>query len=59
MNAVVTMKFLIRDVCEPSSFGPGEPFANLEDLVKDLIAQEGIAGLAEDDGEVVSIRETK
>lgn len=57
MDAVVTMKFLIRDVCSEGDLGPGE---TLEDLVRDLIESEGgVLGLVEDEGEVVSIREAR
>ncbi len=59
MNAVVTMKFLIRDVCKPSDFGPGEPHETLDSLVRDLIESEGVFGIAEDQGEIIAIREAR
>jgi hypothetical protein len=59
MDVFVTIKYRLTSVCSAGDFGPGEPFETLDDLVMGLISDEGIAGLAEDDGEVVAIRETK
>lgn len=59
MNVLVTMKFLIRDVCSEGDFGPGELHETLTDLVRDLIESEGIAGIAEDPGEILAIKEAR
>ena len=59
MDALVVVKFLIRDVCSEADFGPGELHESLDSLVRDLIQEEGILGVAEDEHEVVSIREAK
>jgi hypothetical protein len=50
------MKFLIRDVCNPGDFSPGEPHETLDELVRDLISEETIGGLADDSGEIVSVQ---
>jgi hypothetical protein len=60
MDVFVTLKYKLRDVCEqPGDFGPDEPFETLEELVRDLIAEEGILGLAEDQAEIVNVQEAK
>ena len=60
MDVLVTMKFLIRDVCEPADFGPGELHETLDDLVRNLIESEGgVLGLVEDEGEIVAIKEAR
>ena len=53
------MKFLIRDCCSEGDFGPGEPHETLDSLVRDLIQEEGILGVADDEHEVVSVREAR
>jgi hypothetical protein len=55
LDAIVTMKFLIRSVCNEGDFGPGEPHETLDELVRDLISEETIGGLADDSGTVISV----
>jgi hypothetical protein len=59
MNVLVTMKFLIRDCCSEGDFGPGELHETLDSLVRDLIESEGITGIAEDQGEILAIKEVR
>jgi hypothetical protein len=59
VSVFVTVKYRLDNICDQEDIGPGEPFETLDDLVRNLISDEGIAGLATDEGEVVSIREAK
>jgi hypothetical protein len=54
MDAYCTIRFRLNDVVE--DLAPGE---TLEDIVRDLIASEGILGLTDDQGEIVAIREAR
>lgn len=60
VSVFVTVKYRLDKVCEPTDFGPEEPFKTLDALVRNLIEEEGgVLGLVEDQGEVVSIREAR
>jgi hypothetical protein len=60
LDVFVTIKYKLDNVCDPADFGPEEPSKTLDDLVRNLIEEEGgVLGLVEDKGEVVSIREAR
>jgi hypothetical protein len=54
MDAYCTIRFRLNNIIE--DLAPGE---TLEDIVRDLVESEGILGLAEDQGEIVNIREAR
>jgi hypothetical protein len=60
MDAYCTIRFRLNNICSPDDFGPGEPHETLDDLVRNLIEEEGgIIGLTDDQGEVVAIKEAR
>jgi len=53
MNALITVKFKLSDVCNPEDLkNTGMTF---EEMVRYLISEEGIFGLVEDNGDVINI----
>jgi hypothetical protein len=53
MNATITVKFKLSDVCNPEDLESiGITF---EEMVRYLISEEGIFSLVEDNGEVINI----
>ena len=53
MNATITVKFKLSDVCNPEDLETtGMTF---EEMVRYLISEEGIFDLVEDDGEIISV----
>ena len=54
MDAEVVMRYRIPDVCDAEQLGD---FGTFDELVRWMIVEEGIHGLAEDEPEIVSIQE--
>ena len=51
MNAKVTIEFIVNNVCNPEDLVD----TTFEELVRWLIREEGIHGIAEDDYKVIKI----
>jgi len=53
MDAIITVKFKLLNLCNPEDLKTtGMTF---EEMVRGLILEEGIFGLAEDDSDILSI----
>jgi len=53
MNAIITVKFKLLNLCNPEDLeSMGMTF---EEMVRNLISEEGIFGLVEDGGEIISV----
>ncbi len=60
MNAKVKIEYTVENVCDESQFGKNDPrFKTFAELVKYLIREEGIHGIANDQYRIVSIKESK
>lgn len=55
MDAIVTVEFLIKNVCSEDELSDKK--TTLESVVRWLVTQEGLLTLAEDDPKIVSIRQ--
>ena len=55
MNAVVTIRYIIPNVCDQEYLDASK--MTFEAIVRDLISEEGISGIAEDEYEIVAITE--
>ncbi len=60
MNAKVTVEYTVENVCNQGDYGKHDPrFKTFPQLVKYLLREEGIHGIANDKYRIVSIKESK
>ncbi len=60
MNAKVTIEHIIENVCNPEDYGKDDPrFKTFAQVVKHVIKNESILGVASDKYRIVSIKESK
>ncbi len=57
MNAKVTVEFIVKNVCNQDDYGKdNKRFKTFDSVVKHLIKNEGIHGIAEDTYRIKSVR---
>lgn len=56
MNAKVWIQFEVKNVCNPEDYGKKCQFKTFADLVKNLIKEEGIFGVAEDEYKIILVK---
>ena len=54
MDAYVTVRYRCSDLCDESDLGEA-PFKTLEDMVRWLIAEDGVQSICDNEGEVVAV----
>ncbi len=60
MNAKILVEYKVKNVCDESDYGKDNPrFNTFAQVVRYLIAVEGISGITGDDYRIVSIKESK
>jgi hypothetical protein len=59
MKAKVTIEYTVKNVCNREDYGKNCRDKTFADLVRSLIKDEGIFGIAEDKYKIVSIRHAK
>lgn len=57
MKAKVLIQYTIKNVCNKEDFGKNRPCKTFNELVRYLIREEGIHGIAEDKYKIVSVQE--
>ena len=59
MNAKVLVEYTVKNVCDPEDFGGEQFHKTFEELVRWLIDNEGIHGVADEKYKIISVSECK